>query len=173
MSCVDDSCVVQLFILLFRSFDGSTAWHLFSSSYFHRAFLYNAKERALFKSVQITDCTICTTAIFNWRRFGTTEEEREGREIKSKQIHALVFSLWLCSAVLRTERDRVGEGKWDREDRKRRRAEKTIDTENTLLLILSEGHSHSLQFQPAACLISHQQRGTGCSRTNTHGENKL
>ncbi len=110
---------------------------------------------------------------FQLKEFWNHRGGKRGKEIKSKQIHALVFSLWLCSAVLRKERDRVGEGegKWGCEDRKWRRAEKTIDTENTLLLILSEGHSHSFQFQPAACLISPQQRGTGCSRTNTHTKN--
>lgn len=35
-----------------------------------------------------------------------------------------------------------------------------MKAENTLLLILSEGHSHSLQFRPAACLAFPQQRGT-------------
>lgn len=42
-----------------------------------------------------------------------------------------------------------------------------MKAENTLLLILSEGHSHSLQFRPAACLAFPQQIGT-----HTHTQKK-
>lgn len=47
---------------------------------------------------------------------------------------------------------------------------KTMKTENTLLLILSEGHSHSLQFQPAAHLPFPQWRGT---HTDTLTKSKM
>lgn len=94
----------------FGSFDRSTACHLFSSYYFHGAFLYRARKRALFKSVPATHTVQYALSPLSIEgSFRTTKKEEGMKEIKRKQIHALVF-LRLSSAVLRTERDKVGEG---------------------------------------------------------------
>lgn len=75
------------------------------------AFLYHTRKSALFKSIQTTSCTICTTAVFNWRKFGTT---REGKQVKENGLMLYFFFSFsqLCCAVQRKESDGVRKGKW-------------------------------------------------------------
>lgn len=160
------SCCYILWYM-FKSFDGGKAWHLFYISHFLRKLFFTMPGKVHYLSLYKPKTVQCVPLLFSNRRWFQSTKEKKGGRNKEK-THSCPRFFFLCCAVLRKDRDRVGEGEHSCKDRKWRGVDKTIETENTLLLILSEGHSHSLQFQPAAGLASLQQRGTGCSRIHTH-----
>lgn len=164
------SCCCILWYM-FKSFDGGKVWHLFYSSHFLRELFFTMPGKVHYLSLCKPQTVQCVQLLFSNRRWFQSTKEKKGKEMKRKSIHAPIFFLY-C-AVPRKERDRVGEGEHSCKDRKWRGVDKTIETENTLLLILSEGHSHSLQFRPAAGLASLQQSGTGCSTIHTNNNTRV